>query len=136
MVHCRTNTEGGRTGSTEDHAPVGASVRPLPLAKLANGKRKKCDIVVRIITTKDSHGQASSRRSTDRAWLRRRRHRAADDALAVASARRATAVAEDARSLFPRSAPVSRLSLRTPGRAGGGFPFCRACGQGRAGSSG
>src|ERR1700741_2237016 len=72
--------------------------------KLANGKRKRCDIIRRI-RTPIVHDQACSVTSTDRTGLRRRHADAGDDALAVASARRTAAVAEDAGSLCPRRPP-------------------------------
>ena len=88
-------------------------------SKLANGKRKRCDIVRRIIGAQDKPmAKPAPRRSTDRTRLRRRRHRAADDALAVASARRAAAVAEDAGGLCPRPPAMSGLSLASIGARG------------------
>ena len=81
-------------------------------------------------------GQTSSRHSADRTRLRRRRHRAADDALAVASARRAAAVAEDAGGLCPRSPAMPGLSQRALGRAGDAGAVRRARGQRRQGLHG
>jgi len=55
----------------------------------------------------------------------RRRHRASDDALAVASAGRTTAVAEDIRGLFPATSASASSSLRTLGHAGDACAFSR-----------
>src|ERR1700722_13546051 len=108
---------------------VGWSIR-CPDQKLANGKRKQCDIMIRIAepkqTIKIAHGQADRLSSTDRARLRRRNHHAADDALAVASRRRAKAVTEDIGSLRPRRPPMPGLSRRALGYAGDACALCRA----------
>src|SRR2546429_8640810 len=79
--------------------------------KLANGKRKRCDIITgNHLCPEATYDKTGCHGSTNRTRLRRRRYRAGDDALAVAFAQRTTAVAEDARSLRPGRPPGSRLS--------------------------
>src|SRR4029079_6972836 len=72
------------------------------------------------------HDQAGRVTPTDRTRLRRRKLRAGDDALAVASARRAAAVAEDARSLCPRRSSVPDLSRGALGQTRHAEGICRA----------
>src|SRR6266403_4792635 len=119
----------------EGSGPVSERYR---FCKLAKGKRKRCDIIAGNpdVPPKATYDKTGFRGSTGRVRLRRRRHRARDDALAVASAERTTAVAEDAGSLRPRRPPVSRLSRGALGRAGDAFASCSARGDRRQGLHG
>ena len=83
-----------------------------------------------------AHGQASSGTSTDRTRLRRRGSCAGDGALADASARRAAAVAKDARSLRPRPPPVPDFPQPALGQEGHAERVCGAGGHRRQGLHG